>query len=134
MANLKATGCHFIVNLDIYYKDILFMFGYSQERTLSVLANFDGTQELIDCIKQEPLNYKGITYTMPNGATLILMPNLPTTSEHYGTLNHEIFHAVEGIMRNIGNPLRVRGNSESWAHMIGYVTAKVYEKLNPCYE
>lgn len=131
----KVTGCHFIVDLDIYYKGILFAFGYSKDRLCRVLDGFDGKDvpELKKMYRKQPLNYKGLTCVGKNGTIMIVMPQMPTTADHFGTISHEIFHAVEGIMDNIDNPLRSGDNSESWAHMIGFVTAQVQEKLADYY-
>jgi hypothetical protein len=45
-----------------------------------------------------------------------------------GVVAHEIFHAVEMIMRFLRMPLTPE-NDEAYAYMIGYITDKFYEQV-----
>lgn len=134
MTKLRVTGCHFIVSLDIYYKDILFTFGYGPDKIDLILSRLEGNdvETIRGMIKAHDLNLdRGTSFVGDNATVLIQMPHLPETPEQYGTLTHEIFHAVEAIMVNVGNPLVADGsNCEPWAHMLGYIVAQVYERLN----
>lgn len=131
---MKVKGCYFLVEIPIYSKDILFVFGYSLPKIASLLEHADGSdiQEFRQLCNEDYGHYKGITFVGKAGTVLIHMPDLPRTCEAHGTLYHEIFHAVEGIMEGIGNPL-VEGNSESWAYLIGYITTKVLFNLSRYY-
>lgn len=133
MANLKLTGCHFIVPVDVYYKDVLFMFGYSREKIIRLLkakAEDNNTREILKHFKSFKGGYKGLCVVGSVGQTMVLMPTIPSTPEQHGTLIHELFHVVEAIMSNIGNHHAEDVSEESWAHLIGYLTAQVYENLN----
>ena len=73
-------------------------------------------------------NVRGRTCVFSGGQTLIRMPQIPKTCTHYGTLSHEIFHAVEFLFRRI-NVKHCLGTSESFAYLIGYITTQSLNKL-----
>jgi len=64
------------------------------------------------------------------GATIIRLWNYPTYPEDFGSLAHEIFHAVSFVMYRIGQTLEIRVSDESYAYLIGYLTTQIYKKLN----
>jgi hypothetical protein len=64
------------------------------------------------------------------GATIIRLWNYPTYPEDFGSLAHEIFHAVSFVMYKIGQTLEIRVSDESYAYLIGYLTKEIYKKLN----
>lgn len=134
MKYLIPKRCYFLVSIDVYYKDILFFFGYTHEQIVDFLSDTQGNdvEELKKRILNEPVNYKGITFIGKNGTVLIAMPSLPTTSEQHGTLIHEIFHAVEGIMKNIGNR-HGKNLNESWAYLMGFISARAFAELGKYY-
>ncbi len=132
MAELRATGCHFIVPVDVYGKQVLFVFGYSRKKIIRLLKSNDesNTKEILKHFKSFNGGYKGLCVVGSVGQTMVLMPSIPSTPEQHGTLIHELFHVVEAIMSNIGNHHAEDVTEESWAHLIGFLTAKVYENLN----
>ncbi len=132
---MKVTGCHFVVNLDIYHKEIMFAFGYPKKKVGQLLKVHErrGMKRLRKDFLNYPSCYSGVAVIGKFGDVLIYMPIIPITATDFGTLSHEIFHAVEGVMCYVCNPLQEEGNSESWAHMIGYITQQVQEKLGNYY-
>lgn len=109
------------------------MFGYSRKKIIQLLkanAEDNNTREILKHFKSFKGGYKGLCVVGSVGQTMVLMPQIPTTAEQHGTLIHELFHVVEAIMSQIGNHHGEDRSAESWAHLIGYLTAKVYENLN----
>jgi len=136
MANLRVTGCHFVVPVDVYKKDVCFMFGYSRKEILRILKVYDDTKirEIRKHFKSFNGGYEGLCVIGKFGQILITMPVMPTTADHFDTLAHEIFHGVEGIMSNIGNEHRKDDVDESWAYLIGYLTGQAQMKLGEYYK
>lgn len=62
------------------------------------------------------------------GYTIIRFKKKPTTCEEFGTVSHEIFHAVDFIFQRIGVSLCLQ-SGESYAYLIGYITEQFYSKL-----
>lgn len=135
MANLKTTGCHFIVPVDVFSRDVLFMFGYSRKKVLQLLKSSDepNTKEIYRHFRDYKETYRGLCITGSKGQTFITMPVMPQTCEEHGTLVHEIFHGVENIMSYIGNHHPKDEADESWAHLMGYLTAECLKNLSPYY-
>ena len=125
---------NFIVDLVIYPYDIWFSMGESDgvfTRTISERLpdeHFEDLKEDIIC--SLPAECRGRTYHhLIGGQTIIRLPKKPKTAQEFGTMAHEIFHAVDFITRRIG--LRLTPNSdEAFAYLIGYVTEQVMIKLS----
>jgi hypothetical protein len=60
--------------------------------------------------------------------TLIRIYRPVKTSEDYGSLQHEIFHATEFILDRVGMSL-CKKSDEAYAYLIGYLTTEIYKKL-----
>jgi hypothetical protein len=68
-------------------------------------------------------NYTARTLKFSNGALAIRF----TTKDH-GLLAHEVFHATDLLMENIGMKLS-RDSDEAYAYLIQYITVEIYDKL-----
>ena len=46
----------------------------------------------------------------------------------YSTISHEIFHAIDFLMRRIGCKL-TPSSDDAYAYLIGYITTEIYKNL-----
>lgn len=53
---------------------------------------------------------------------------MPKSVTDYGTLAHEIFHAVTFILTRIGMSL-TNESDEAYAYLIGYLTKEIYKHI-----
>ncbi len=65
----------------------------------------------------------------PGNQTLIRIRKSPKTPEEYGTLQHEIFHAVSCILDRMGMELVILKSDEAYGYLTGYLTEEIYKKL-----
>ena len=70
----------------------------------------------------------GRCVTFDTNQTVIRLDEIPGTCADYGTLQHEIFHAVDQIFRRIGMNLS-EDSDEAYAYMIGYLTQEIYKRF-----
>lgn len=59
---------------------------------------------------------------------VIRMANYPITVTDYGILQHEIFHAIDQILKYIGMTLS-DDSDEAYAYLIEYVTREIYKRF-----
>jgi hypothetical protein len=125
---------NFIIPLHIYPYDIMFSVGQSNKAFLrSVKAVFQNAYYVDlkeDAIANLPKECRGRTFHhLIGGQTIIRLPSKPITPEQFGTVSHEIFHAVDFIFRRIG--LQLTGQSdEAYAYLIGYITEQFYKNIS----
>lgn len=68
-------------------------------------------------------------YVMLEGnQSVVRLDQVPESCADYGTLQHEIFHAVDQILRHIGINL-TEDSDEAYAYLIGYITTKIYQRF-----
>ena len=122
-----------IIPIDLYCRDILFVFG--DEPSFRKAVRKYHTQEQTDgIIEAADINEHSTGKTIYNqvhNAFIVWMPRLPQTAAEFGTLSHEIFHAVQALMINIGASLS-DDSEEAYAYLIGYITKRVLEEFSIC--
>lgn len=116
---------NFIVPLVVYPFDIMFSFGETDEQLKKSLKKYN-------CEWSDKMEYggMGIFYINDKNQSLIRVYNIPKICEDYGTLQHEIFHAVTYILDRVGMKLKLRTSDEAYAYLIGYITKEVYLRIN----
>ncbi len=130
---MASKGVNFIIDLVIYPYDIWFSIGETDKWFISTL-NERLQDEYMSDLKEDDICHmsaecRGRTYHhLIGGQTIIRLPKKPRTAQEFGTLAHEIFHAVDFITRRIGLRLGIESD-EAYAYLIGYITERVYEKL-----
>lgn len=108
--------------------------GQTDNEFLMSLKNKITDEHLSDFIDDHllfnmPDTCRGRTIQAINGGqTVIRIPHKIETFEQHGTLAHEIFHAVEFILRRINIKLS-KNSDECFAYLIGYVTSQVYKYI-----
>lgn len=129
-----AKSYNFIVPLVIYEFDIMFSVGESNYRASKAVE-----QRLMDSdfkiFQDDELLFKlpdtcnGRTvHNLEGSQTIIRLRNKPIDANGYAVLAHEIFHAVDFIMRRIGITLS-SDSDEAYAYLIGYVTREFFKAL-----
>lgn len=124
----KAKSLNFIISCVIYPFDVMFSFGETDEEIIKKLNKYK--IDHADAPWQFESDSKlGRTCVFDSGQTLVRMPKIPSSSREYGTLQHEIFHAVEFLFERI----RIKHSTdcgEAYAYLIGYLTELVYNQIN----
>lgn len=74
-------------------------------------------------------DYAARTLGFEGGGYIIHFPNLDECSECFGTIAHEVFHAVELLFDRIDIPHSRGVSSEAYAYLIGYITSEIHKNL-----
>lgn len=128
---MRPKKLHFIVNLPPYGFDVLISMGENQDEIIRRLKKLKVREEDFDlALFTEPL-MQGRCCMFPNGACIIRLRVVPKTPTQYGILHHEITHAVQFILGRVGIKLKVGVSDEAYTYAVGFLTTKIYEKINP---
>jgi len=122
-----------IIPIDLYCRDILFAFG-DEPSFRKALRKYHTQEETDGIIEAADINEHSTGKTLCNekyNAFIVWMPQLPKTAAELGTLSHEIFHAAQALMINIGANLS-DDSEEAYAYLIGYITKRVLEEFPIC--
>ncbi len=122
---MKKKSLNVVIPLVVYPFDVMFSFGQT------------GSQLKRD-VEKRGIEWDEKRFTYPGcgrcetfdsmNHTVIMLYRMPDGDEDYGTLQHEIFHAVYQILKSIGMSLS-DDSEEAYAYLIGYLTEKIYEHL-----
>lgn len=117
---------NFIVDVPVYGFEVMFSFGETDEDLLAnkLLKKQKGWEGILNM----PDTSLGRCIMTETNATLVRLPRVPECVADHGTLAHEIFHAAHMILSKVGIKLSFKSD-EAFAHLIGYLTTKVYVKL-----
>lgn len=124
---------NFIVDLVIYPFDVMFSVGESDnklKRTLKKMLHPDAYQVAYSDDFLIGFNRNSVQ----GGQTLFIHGHRQTVvrlgrSPSHGTIAHEIFHAVELLLRELKMTL-CADNDEAYAYLIGYITEQFYLQFN----
>lgn len=125
---------NFIIPLVIYPYDVMFSVGETDKQFKKSVKKRLRKEFYADLVDDEICSFteshRGRTWhNLIGGQTIIRLPKHPNNCEEFGTLSHEIFHAVVYIMERIG--MKLSGSSdEAYAYLIGYITEQFW--LNVC--
>lgn len=119
---------NFIVPLKLYPYDIMFSFGETNKELYKALDKYKipYDEQGKSVIDESELKYRTIMF--PTGQTLIRIAEVPEKASQYAVLIHEIYHAVNNVMKNIGMTYSA-DSEEAYAYCIQYVTQEVLGKL-----
>lgn len=125
MAIVKKKSLNVVIPLVVYPFDVMLSIGQTDQELRDVLSKFGC--DWPDLLVLPPTGL-GRTVMTDSNHTIIRLNEWPVTCNQYGTLAHEIFHAVDFIFRRIGITLS-EDSDEAYAYMIGYLTEEIYKKL-----
>lgn len=123
--NKKKKPINFILPLVIYPFDIMVSLGQSDDELKASLKEWG--IEWDEILEMAPTGL-GRTAMLDGNQTVLRLTNVPVSVTDYGTLAHEIFHAVAFIMDRVGMVL-CRQSDEAYAYLIGYVTKEIYKRI-----
>lgn len=136
MKKSKKKSYGFIVNMEMFPYDVMFSIGQSDEEFESLLKKYlykgdvESLRHVDDVIFRMPKK-DGVGRCVHDVAThwTFVRVNGLISPRSYGTLVHEIVHAVNFILwHHIG--IKWDDNSEEiFTYAIGYITEKVYKNL-----
>lgn len=101
----------------------------------SVVVVFGGRKKLIKVLKyygyedaeesaEHSKNKRGVCFYSAGLTPVISMPKSPTTNEEFGTLAHEAVHAVDFLMKFIGQ----NDVGEVFAHSVGAIVRETLQE------
>lgn len=115
---------NFIIPLVIYPFDVMVSLGETDEELKSSLKKVNTEwDDNMACVG------KGRFYMTEQKQSIIRLSVYPKTNEDYGTLAHEIFHAVTHILNVVGMKLAFFKSDEAYAYLMGYLTTEIYKKI-----
>ena len=127
MSNPKSQN--FIIPFIIYPFDVMVSVNQTDDELLKSVKQFGLNRNDISEILNLHETVKARTLMLlTTNQTFIRLKSKPKKASEYGTLQHEIFHAIDFIFRKIGISLSA-DSDEAYAYLIGYLTEKIYEKL-----
>lgn len=126
-------GYYKIIPIDLYCRDILFVFGDEPffRKAVRKYHTPEQTDKIIETADIDEHSTGKTIYNQVHNAFIVWMPRLPQTTAELGTLSHEIFHATQALMINIGANLS-EDSEEAYAYLIGYITKSVFEQFPIC--
>lgn len=125
---MKQKSKNFIIPLVVYPFDVMVSLGETDVEVVNRLNKFG-----IDTSDNSMWNFEengiGRCIIFPTNQLLLRLAHYPISNEDFGTLQHEIFHAVHFLMRKLRMKLNMK-NDEAYAYLIGYLTTEIYEKIH----
>lgn len=121
-----------VIPIDIYNIDMLFVVGEKEELKSSLeehLSNDDANKAYNEMWKDIDEGSIGRSALLSSGQVALWVSD----ANDKGTLAHEIFHCVCFIMEKVGICL-CHESDEAYAYLIGFITNKVNDALNPSCE
>lgn len=119
----------FTIDLKVFPFDIIFSVAQTKEEFLECVKDYDDKHEWVEHLFGNQSCRKGRTSHDSNtGVTMISIVDYPDTPFSYGVVSHEIFHAVDMILKHIGVEF-VGGTDEVYAYLIQYVTQEFYKQI-----
>lgn len=124
---------HKVIPIEIYNTDLLVCFGDVQgvKEALQKYIGDEKTEETMRNFGKVGKTTLARTCMAANGGVVLWMPSLPSNTRDYGTLAHEVFHAVSYIMKKADVPFSA-DTEETYAYLIGYITLQIEEFIAAC--
>ncbi len=115
---------NFIIPLVIYPLDVMVSLGETDNQLKDSLSKTETEWD-------DNMTITGTgRFVMNDDWTSIIRTKVyPITTEHYGILQHEIFHAVMVMLDRVGMKFVILKSDEAYAYLIQYLTTKIYEQL-----
>jgi len=120
----------FIIPLHVFPFDIFVSIGQTDAQFKNRLKRYNicKLEDELEGFYNLPGNCQGKTSTLSNGSTVLRLSKIPKTPDDFGIITHEIFHAVDGVMKQIGVGLSDT-SEEVYAYLTGYITTQIYKRI-----
>jgi hypothetical protein len=113
-----------IIPLIVYPFDVMISLGQSDQELKKSISKFSiEWDENMKCVGA------GRFILLPTNQSIIRLSDYPETCEHYGALQHEIFHCVTMVLDRIGMKFIPLKSDEAYSYLIGYLTTEVYKRI-----
>lgn len=121
---MRKKSLNFIVELVVYPFDVMVSIGETDEEVKRKLKKYDVQWD-------ESLTMHGIGKFLINkeNKSLIRLKHYPQLPMDYGTLQHEIFHAVTWILDRCGMKFKLGTSDEAYSYLVGYLTKEIYKRI-----
>jgi hypothetical protein len=121
----KTTKVNFVIPLVAFPYDVMVSFGESKIDLKKSVEKY--LPDAVNEIDEIPLK-NAHTLLLSTNQLIIWLRVIPESSEDFSVLQHEIFHAVEMLLKRIGVKLS-DDSAEVYAYLIQYLTKGIYEKI-----
>ena len=125
----KRKPINQVIRGTVYPFDVMFSFGESDETLVKRLKRYhvQGEDEVLETLDENP-SVRGRTVMFSSNQVCCRLNFIPETPSEIAMLQHEIFHVVEFLFRQIGMPLD-DSSSEAYAYLIGFYTQEAHRLL-----
>lgn len=124
----KNKSQNFLVSLVVYPMDIMFSIGQSDKQLREDLKCYGIHDDEFNCFDMPAHTTASAFHNDDTHRTIVRFRKVPETNKELGCLAHEIFHAVDMILRDIQITLS-SDSDEAYAYLIDYVTVQFWEKV-----
>lgn len=114
-----------------YPVELLVSINQTDDQAKKALIKFNEPEDLVEkaIIKSDRVDKLAYVYKFKDAAMLLRVFHYNDFSAtDRGTLAHEIFHVVDGLVEIIGAQL-TEGAEEFWAYLIGWITTEIISKI-----
>lgn len=117
----------FTIPLVIYPCSLMVAVGMDDKTLKKKLASRISEEDFDTHLKYD-LPIRARTAFLGDNTSIITFKTWNGSSEHYGIMQHELFHVVDFTLSAMGLTLSESSN-EAYAYLMGYLSEKVHEKL-----
>jgi len=112
------------VHFGMFDYEVACVIGPYQDIARYIAWRFEDPGFKIEC----PLVRRGMTFSRKGYCPIIWLPRYPRTPTEYGTLCHEVLHAVRHLMHWADIPFSA-DSEEAHCHALGFAVTEILSKL-----
>lgn len=116
-----------IINIEMYQRDLMVHFG-DKESLKDNLSTFIGESKAMEVIEKIQDTNVGNVFVLEGGESILHMPKIPTDSNGFSILAHEIYHITNSIMEKVGINMS-SDSEEAYAYLIQFLTKRIGDLL-----
>lgn len=114
----------------MYPFDVMFSIGETDRQLKDNLERYGIADDEFDYHNMPRYTTASTFHNNDTHRTLVRMKSVPRLNKELGHLSHEIFHAVDMILRDIQVTLS-SDSDEAYAYLIDYVTVQFWNNIKP---
>lgn len=123
----------FEISIDVYMTKVFVSFGDVEGlkevlRATEYAPDEGGIESIIKSVVGSDREFDGIVVPLENRYHVMYIPRRLEKRYLLSVINHEVFHVVHGILRDVGMVLTDE-SQEAYAYLNGYINKKIYEQL-----
>ena len=113
----------FSVSTEIYGFSLKVVIEHDLKAAVAYISKFDK-----ECTSDFLKGCNGAYFEPEKHPAIIWLPKNPETPKEYGTLSHEVLHAVIALSRIVGLTLS-EDSEEAFTYLQGYITEQILKKI-----